>query len=544
MNQTLREQLRHAIRSGAGGEALLRQALAELGTAPEPSWLDYAAALSAEGAAPVAAALLEQALRRWPCSADLRCELGNTLRQSPRREEAEGHLRAALATQPDHERATLSLAFLLRDAGRMDAAAEQVQGLWRRGPRDAAAALKAGRFLQECGRPQRAAEIYEEAIAAGSADPRVLAGAGDMAQVLGDFERSRRRLLAAVAAGLDGRDWTGVALMLANGQKYRDAAHPDFARFARAWADTRLDPAERIAAGFALGKARADVEDYAGAAEVLRQANALQRGRRPWDAAAWARFVPAQIAAPPLPQLPDDPSWPVPAPIPVFVVGLPRTGTTLVAEKLAAHPQVRGRGEMNWLPRLAHELASARRLHDPGALRQAAGIYMGHLRQDDPPARWYLDKNPHNFRHLGLAQALFPHARVILCRRDRRDTALSIWSQLFAHPDVDYAYDFADIAAFAAGHDRLVEHWCRSLRLPIHELRYEELVSAPEDALRRLREFLGIGEAAAVASPATAISTASVWQARQPVYRSAVGRWRAWAPHLPELERLIPSAAG
>lgn len=495
----------------------------------------------AEGAAPVAAALLGQALRRWPSAPELRCELGNALRLSGRSAEAEACLRALLHEQPRHQRAALSLAFLLRDEGRMDAAAAVVQALWRQGPPDAVAALKAGRFLQECSRPQRAAEVYEEAISAGVRDPRVLAGAGDMAQVLGDFERSRRRLLEAVAAGLDGRDWTGVALMLANGQKYRDPEHPDFARFEQAWADARLDPAERIAAGFALGKARADLGDAAGAAQVLRQANALQRGRRPWNAQAWDGFVAAQLAAAPLPQLPMDPG----APIPVFVVGLPRTGTTLVTEKLAAHPQVRGRGEMNWLPYLAHELAAGQRLHDPAALRQAAAVYLRHLRQDDAPARWYIDKNPHNFRHLGLIQALFPQARVIHCLRDRRDTALSIWSQLFAHQDVDYAYDLADIAAFGQGHDRLMQHWRRTLRLPLHELHYEDLVAGPDQALARLRGLLGIGEPEGQgAAPATAISTASVWQARQPVYRGAVGRWRAYAPYLPELERLFPAQGG
>jgi hypothetical protein len=180
-------------------------------------------------------------------------------------------------------------------------------------------------------------------------------------------------------------------------------------------------------------------------------------------------------------------------------------------------------------------------MHDPAALHQAAAIYMGHLRQDDAPARCYIDKNPHNFRHLGLVQALMPQARVIFCRRDRRDTALSIWSQLFAHQDVDYAYDFADIAAFAAGHDRLMEHWQRTLRLPILELHYEDLVAGPEETLRRLRGFIGIDGEEAAPGAATAISTASVWQARQPVYRGAVGRWRAWDAYLPELQRLFPS---
>jgi len=141
---------------------------------------------------------------------------------------------------------------------------------------------------------------------------------------------------------------------------------------------------------------------------------------------------------------------------------------------------------------------------------------------------------------------MFPGARVIHCRRDRRDTAVSIWSQLFAHQDLDYAYDLGEIAAFAEGHDRLMRHWQQSLRLPVFELHYEELVAQPQAVLDRLHRFLGAEPPAAAvrAAPASAISTASIWQARQPVYRSAVGRWRDYAPHLPELLRHFPGEDG
>ncbi len=533
-HEALSARLGAALRAGADPQRLLHDALQQLRSAARPRWLDYAQAFSALGAHPLAAALLGQAVTRWPQDAELRFRLGNALRLSQRHSEAEREFRETLRLNPGHEPAALSLSFMLRDAGRIDAACAEMLALWGRQGGAAEAALKAGRFLDECGRPQWASRVYREALARTPQDPHLLAAAGDMAMVLGDFDRGRECLLAALDGGIDARDWSGICLLLANNQRYVSADHPDFVRFARAWDSAASFPDSRIAAGFALGKARADVGDFSGAVEVLRQANALQRNRRPWSAAGWRNTVEALIAAPPTPQAAGDTRLPG---APLFVVGLPRTGTTLVAELLGRHAQVRNRGEMNWLPFLAQELTTQRRLDSPPALRRAASIYLAQLRQDDAAATWYLDKNPHNFRHLGLIAGLFPQARIIHCVRERRDTALSIWSQLFAHQDVDYAYDFADIAAFADGHDRLMRHWRQSLQLPVFELEYEQLVGQTEATLRRLADFLGLPaeEVCNAQQRDSVISTASVWQARQPVHRAAVGRWRRYLPYLPEL---------
>ena len=111
---------------------------------------------------------------------------------------------------------------------------------------------------------------------------------------------------------------------------------------------------------------------------------------------------------------------------------------------------------------------------------------------------------------------------------------------LFAHQDLDYAYDLGNIAAFGHGHDRLMQHWRRSLDLPLFELEYERLVGQTEETLRQLAGFLGLQPYPLLQTqprPDSVISTASVWQARQPVHRGGVGRWRRFAPHLPELAR-------
>ncbi len=230
--------------------------------------------------------------------------------------------------------------------------------------------------------------------------------------------------------------------------------------------------------------------------------------------------------------------------VPIFVVGLPRTGTTLVAELLGRHPDIRNRGELPTLAYLAERLAGLDAAQRTGALDDAAAVYLAHLRRDDAPARCYIDKNPLNFRYLDTVAALFPNARVIYCRRHARDTALSIWSQSFAHDDYGFAADFHDIAAVATGCDDLMAHWERSLSIPIITVDYEQVTTDPATTIAQLVAQLGLAPfdlAQANPDVASAITSASQWQARQPIHQRSVERWRSYADYLPELIELFPA---
>ena len=261
------------------------------------------------------------------------------------------------------------------------------------------------------------------------------------------------------------------------------------------------------------------------------------RARLGWSRAGWQAFVERQCGLPPPQPVAATPERGF---VPVLIVGLPRSGTTLAATLLARHPAVRGRGELNWLAHLATHVDSAGR--NAAALAQASALYAAQLRSDDSPARCYIDKNPLNFRHLGHAAALLPDLRVIHCRRDLRDTALSLWQQMFAHEDNAYAYDFAVIAAYAAVYRRLMQHWQDVLDVPRFELDYEALVADSEATLARLHAFLGLDPNSASDAAPQPIKTASVWQARQKIHAGSVGRWHAWVPHLPELEAAFAKA--
>jgi tetratricopeptide (TPR) repeat protein len=530
--------------ASVGVQPALTRLSQDLDAAPVGAWITAAAEVVRLCDPRSARAWVLQALSRWPSAPQLRYWLAHLLWHDNEVEGSERVLEDLLAVEPDHADAVFLLANLWRSQGKLRGAANLLHAWCLRSAGDAQTTLKCAQFIAQCQQHHLALELCEREITRFAGDARVLTLAANLALQLGHFEQARRHALAALDRGVSLNEGF-IMQTLAYAQRYRDAHDPDFALFATHLRDPGLNAKARAAILFARAKAFDNIGDYAKATDDLRAAHGLAHKLTPWSGSDWARSIAGEIGAPParisLPVTHDA--------VPVFIVGLPRTGTTLVAEQLGRLPQVRNRGELSFLPFIAQTLAASGRADDPAVLREAAGIYWAQLRQDDTPAGFYLDKNPLNFRHLGLVAQLFRNARIIHCVRDRRDTALSLWSQFFAHDDYGFAHSFADIAAFAAGHDRLMQHWRASLPLSIHALDYATLVQEPERVQAELQGFLGIAAEASVQPQAgtqtqAAITTASMWQARQPVYKSSMQRWRAYAPFIPELVELFAQDGG
>ena len=213
--------------------------------------------------------------------------------------------------------------------------------------------------------------------------------------------------------------------------------------------------------------------------------------------------------------------------MPVFIVGLPRSGTTLAEQILSSHPAVAAGGELQfWRVRALELRRFMSGAPDPAALSQAADDYFALLRGVGPSAKRVTDKAPLNYEELGLIRLALPGARIVHCRRNPVDTALSI-----------YFTEFADIVFMYRQYERLMAHWRRILPPDkFLELDYER---------RRLVAFSGLEwEDACLEHERNAriVRTASVWQARQPIYTTSVGRWRRYEPWLGELRELLPKA--
>jgi tetratricopeptide (TPR) repeat protein len=242
---------------------------------------------------------------------------------------------------------------------------------------------------------------------------------------------------------------------------------------------------------------------------------------------------------------------------PVFIVGMPRSGTSLVEQILASHPQVHGAGELELMTATWAEtvrLLGARADAYPDCLdtltpelaTTLAQSYLAPLTAAAPRgATRITDKLPLNFLHLGLISLLLPNARIIDCRRDPRDTCLSCYMALFEAGN-DFKHDLANTAHFYLQHQRLMAHWRAALSLPILTVSYESVVANPEVETRRMLEFLGLpwdDRCLSFHKTNRPVTSSSRQQVRQPLYASSVGRWKNYARHLGELDKWFPAQA-
>jgi thioredoxin-like negative regulator of GroEL len=522
----------YAQHAANGASQAARQMLVDaLAQASEDDVLTCGRSLVLRGDLPAATDVFEAGANRMPDSGDLHVGLAGLLWQMQQTPRAEEVLQDWLQRHPDHGPATFLLARLLREQGRMQAAADAVRQLFAQGEQDADTVIQAAELLDDYLRPADAAAICEAAIAAGSTDPRIHAYAGMLAIQLGNFDRVRERYCYALAHEPQAIEWN-IPIGLSGLQRYRDANHSDFALFEEVIRRKDISDGTRTTTLFALGKACDDIGDYGKAAGYLSEANARAHAGSTWSRKHWKRLIESRLAAAPYSESLHAPTdW-----TPVFIVGVPRSGTTLLAELLARHPGVCNRGELGWLSVVAQRLSMANH-NDRSSLEDAARLYAAQLRQDDSQAHWFIDKQPLNLLHVDLIMALWPNARIVYCQRDARDTALSLWSQSFHDRAHDYAYDFQDIAAVIQGCKRLITHWQQCYPASIHSVPYEALVAAPDEHIAALVEWLGVPSSQRDADPQPdrGISTASAWQARQPVYTRSSGRWRHYAPYLPDL---------
>ncbi|WP_414902259.1 sulfotransferase [Sphingomonas flavalba] len=433
--------------------------------------------------------------------------LARILVRNHQRDEAIACLERAVAYEPGHVAAWTALGRTLAEDGRLDAARKAYDAVLARTPAAPGALLGRAALFEDLGDRAQAADAYRRLLAAQPDHVEALAG------------------LVGVAE--DGGRGDAVALAQA--------------RLATA------DDRDAALLGYAIGKALARGGDADTAFAAMLAANAARRrdagpfNRAVFDrrvAALTAMFSPAFLAA--------RRDWGDESERPVFIVGLPRSGTTLTEQILSGHPAVFGAGELDMLTDLATALPDRIGPGTPPWPEAAASLsrdqtmavadaILARLDSVAPGrADRVIDKQPLNFWHLGLVAMTLPNARVINCTRDIRDGGLSIFSENFT-PEQQWATDLADIAHYQLGYQRLINHWKAATTLPVLDVRYEALVGDLEGEARRILAFLGLPWDPAVLrfhEQDRAVQTPSRWQVRQPIYRSSSGRWRAYARHI------------
>ena len=309
-----------------------------------------------------------------------------------------------------------------------------------------------------------------------------------------------------------------------------------------------LEAAQRLRVHLAIGKAAEDLGNYGMAMRHFDAADTVRRGSVSFDSAAFSTEIDRMIARCTPDLIARAPELGTSDATPVLIIGMPRSGTTLVEQIVSMHPEVGAGGELNFW----NERGAAWHRSDAGGndrpfvvsefLAKAAAEYLGVLRAIAPTAVRVTDKMPFNFLWAGLIHMAFPRAVIIHCRRAAVDTALSIHQTHF-HPSLAFPTGGAELVAYFRSYQRLISHW-RSV-LPADrfvEVDYEDLTHAPEPVIRRIIAACDLAWHDACLRPESnprAVTTPSKWQTRQPIYRTSVARWRRYEPWLGSLQALV-----
>ena len=492
-----------------------------------------------------AIAALQRAVASNPRYTDAHFRLGTAL-------EKMGDIGGAIAA---YDRATKLLPSLAEAWFRAGALAyilghrDQAIGCFRRaaatGDRNSFGRLGKARALLTEDRNREAERVLRETLVADPRNAMAYDLLGNLLSEFGRFDEARACFERAIA----------IAPLLAGNYydlvRCRPVTSDDdglLQEMQAALATPGLETVQRLRVHLAIGKAAEDLGDYALAMQHFDAADDVRRGTVRFDSAAFSTEIDRLIAR-------CTPEWIARAPelgssdaTPVLIIGMPRSGTTLVEQIVSMHPEVGAGAELHFWNQRGAEWHRSDAAGNETAfvvsefLAKAAADYLGVLRAIAPKAARVTDKMPFNFLWAGLVHVAFPRAIIIHCRRTAIDTALSIHQTHF-RPGLAFPTGGAELVAYFRDYQRLIDHW-RSV-LPADrfiEVDYEDLTRAPEPVIRRIIAACGLAWDDACLRPECnprAVNTPSKWQARQPIYRTSVARWRRYEPWLGPLRALV-----
>lgn len=461
--------------------------------------------------------LLESALVFEPKNTFARFDYVNVLHQRQKYAQSLEQAQTLLAQEPGNDRYRTSVANQLVAVGRFDEALEVYDDIATRATHSAPLQLLRGHALKTIGRVDEAIKAYRAAYQAKA-------------------------------------DYGDAYWSLANLKTYRFTEVEKQQMLAEESAPT-INTDDRIHLCFALGKAYEDTEQFGDAAHWYQRGNELKRV----DAAYDADRMTAQLK---LQQVHCDAAYfqkiagpGCTDPAPIFIVGLPRAGSTLLEQILASHSQVDGTLELQNIPAIAHKLDGRRMVYDepqypkvlhdlePDQARLLGEQYIAETQIHRASAPYFIDKMPNNFRHIGLIKTILPNAKVIDARRHPMACCFSGYKQLFAEGQ-EFTYGLTEIGQYYHDYVELMDHWDQAIPGFVLRVQYEDVVDDLEVQVRRILDFCGLEfEPACIEFYKTkrSVRTPSSEQVRQPIYRTGVDQWRNFEPYLEPLKTALGS---
>jgi tetratricopeptide (TPR) repeat protein len=513
-------------------------------------------ALAAQGRMADAIAHYERALELNPRHVNAHNNLGTALMAQGRNADAIAHLERALAVNPDHADLHNNLGVALIGQGRVKEAIAHYERVLVLRPNDANAHSNLGTALAEQGRIAEAMSHLERALAANPDHADAHNSLGNIFKDEGKLDDAMAHYVRAIAIR---PDFGEAHLNRADIKSYLpgDADLPVLEALAGRH-DLPASTAMRI--HFALGKAFEDTGDYARAWEHLLQGNGLKRKQIDYDEAKLLDLFERVSTVFDKGLLDRFLGEGEGSPVPVFVLGMPRSGSSLIEQILASHPQIHGAGELMDFEAAASavfhaggraaEYPECTRAVDGAGLRRIGQSYLARLPSVAGGKVRIVDKLPGNFLNIGLIRLALPNARIIHTMRHPMDTCVSCYSKLFTFGH-HYTYDLAELGRFYRYYDELMTHWRRVLPPgAILDVSYEQVVGDLEGQARRMIEYCGLpwdDRCISFHKTRRPVKTASSVQVRKPLFRSSLQRWRRYesgvTPLLAELEKILPDLA-
>ena len=465
-------------------------------------------------------------------------------------EDADFLLESAVELAPDNIQLRLDYIQVLRKRQKFAAALEQAQILMDRDPDNPVFQSHYAIESMQAGDYETALDYFERVLSVLPDDPATLVSRGHALKTYGrtDDAIASYRRAAGVAPG-HGDAWYG----LANLKTYR-FSDAELTAMEAAAASPDLDHASRIHIAFALGKAREDRKDYDKAFEAYASGNALKHQTVRYTTEQMQAELSAQTTHCTQDLFEKQSGKGCPAPDPIFIVGLPRAGSTLIEQILASHPQVDGTLELPNILSLAHWLRGRSQITDrdryPRILHDMSKEDLGALGEDyientrihRQGAPFFTDKMPNNFRHIGLIHLILPNAKIIDARRNPMDCCWSGFKQLFAEGQ-EFTYSLEDIGHYYRAYVDLMEHW--DTVLPpgrILRVQHEDVLDDLEGQVRRLLDYCGLPfdeRCVNFHQTERAVRTASSEQVRRPINKAGLEQWRPYEAHLGPLKTAL-----
>lgn len=518
---------------------------------PERGNLALAAEHHKEGRLEEAERLYRQILRANPRNFDAIRMLGRVALSAKRNADAERLFRRALRLAPDFTGAMMDLARVLKEQNRFEEAIDLHEKVIELEPKNPQAHFQLAATLAPAALTYRAIEEYERALELSPKFPGARLGLGHMLKTVGRQEEAIAAYRECIRLRPDNGEtyWS-----LANLKTYSLTDH-DIATMEKRLAQEDLTRQSRVNFLFAMGKALDDRGEHERAWEYYVQGNGTQRMEEKYDPVSTEVLHDSVIEVFDREFLEKATEPGNPDASPIFVIGLPRSGSTLIEQILASHSGVEGTSELPYVGRVAASLNRNRAdgINYPEAVRELSAEHFQALGQDYlDMARMhrtegkprFIDKMPNNFPAVGFLHLILPNATIIDARRHPLDACVGCFRQLFAKGQT-FTYDLSDIGEYFLEYERMMEHWHEVLPGKVLTVQYEELVTDTETQVRRLLDHCGLTfEETCLRFYETdrPIRTASSEQVRQPVHTRSIGFWRRYESHLDELKEVLAPA--